>query len=152
MPAVTEGSSARVRVEMLELLLGGVVGFGLKLRWKLLGPLAPRLTADENVSIEPTVSDEVPDEPIETVIGETALREKSGTITVKDALPELLVVVKSVGDEACTLAVLVTTLPRVRPEFSFPERVTVTVAFAVRLDNDPPCELHEPPLVEVHEL
>jgi hypothetical protein len=81
------------RVEVVDPLLGGVAGFVLKVLWKLLGPVVVRLTADENVSIELTVSEEVPELPTGIVIGETALNVKSGTITLKDALPLLLPVV-----------------------------------------------------------
>ena len=80
-------------MEVVELLLGGVAGFGLKLRWKLLGPVVLRLTADENVSIEPMVSVEVPELPTGMVMGVTALMLKSGTITVNEALELSLLLV-----------------------------------------------------------
>ena len=128
-----------------------MAGFGLKLLWKPLGPVALRVTADENVSTEPTVSVEVPELPTGTVIGVTGLMVKSGTITVNEALELLLPGVKS-SVEACTLAVLVTTVPRVKPEFRIPDKVTVAVVFAAMLENVPPCELHDPPVLAVQEL
>jgi len=133
-PAVTEGSSTMVKVEAVDPLLGGVTGFGLKLLSKFPGPEEVRLTADENVSIELTVTDEVPDPPTTILIGEVAVREKSGTSTVNEAVPELLLLSGSSGEEACTLAVLVTIVPRVNPEFSFPEMVIVCGEFAVRVE------------------
>ena len=78
--------------------LGGVTGFGLKLSWKPLGPEALSVTADEKVSIEFTGTDVIADPPTAIVIA--VLNEKSGTMTLNEALSVLLVGLGSFGDEA----------------------------------------------------
>jgi len=122
-----------VRVDVFEPSLGGVTEPGLKLVLKPPGAVAPRLTADAKVSIEPIVRVDVPEPPTAIVIGVVALSEKSGTITVKFALPLLLVETGSSGDESETLAPLLTTVPRLKPEFNVPLIVIVADAFAARL-------------------
>jgi len=114
-------------------LLGGVTGLELKLVLNPPGGVAERLTADENVSIDPTVRIDVPDPPTAIVIGLTGLSEKSGTITVKFALALLFVLTGSSGDESETLAPLLTTVPRLRPEFKVPLIVIAADALAARL-------------------
>lgn len=130
---MTDGCRLTLRADVLEPLLGGVTEVGLKLVLNPAGGVAERLTADENVSIELTVTVEVPEPPTAIVIGVVALREKSGTITVKFALPLLFVVTGSSGDESDTLAPLLTTVPRLNPEFNDPLIVIVADAFAARL-------------------
>ena len=133
-PAVTDGCRLTLRVDVFDPSLGGVTGFGLKVLLNPPGGVAERFTADEKVSIEPTVRVDVPEPPTAIVIGLTGFSEKSGTITVKFALPLLFVPTGSSGEESETLAPLLTTVPRLNPEFNVPVIVIVAEELAASVE------------------
>src|ERR1044071_1062711 len=108
-----------VRVELAELLAGGGTEAGLKLSPKPPGADAVRPTAELKLSIEPTVMVEPADPPTAIVTGVPAVIEKSGTITVDEALAVLLSATGSSG-EPLTLAIFMTRIPRAYPLFIVP--------------------------------